>query len=110
MTVARYRKKPVEIEAIQWDGTNFAELAMWGAPALQTDALEWDYHAGAYVLPDGRFASLGVGGMQSGCLVIPTLEGEHLARPGDWIIRGVVGEFYPCKPDIFDDTYEEVTK
>jgi hypothetical protein len=41
-------------------------------------------------------------------LVIPTLEGEHTASIGDYIIRGVKGEFYPCKPDIFMATYEEV--
>lgn len=39
---------------------------------------------------------------------LPTLEGEMLARPGDWIIHGVKGEFYPCKPDIFATTYEPV--
>lgn len=43
-----------------------------------------------------------------GGLVIKTLEGEHLANIGDYIIRGVHGEFYPCKPDIFRETYEEV--
>lgn len=42
------------------------------------------------------------------CLVIPTLEGEHIATPGDWIIKGVAGEFYPCKPAIFEATYEAV--
>lgn len=41
-------------------------------------------------------------------LTIPTLEGNHLARHGDWIIKGVSGEFYPCKPDIFEATYEAV--
>ena len=39
---------------------------------------------------------------------IPTLEGEHIACPGDFIIKGVAGEFYPCKPDIFDATYEAI--
>jgi len=38
--------------------------------------------------------------------MIPTLEGDHTAQPGDWIICGVAGEFYPCKPDIFEMTYE----
>lgn len=41
-------------------------------------------------------------------IIIPTLEGEMTASPGDWIIRGVKGEFYPCKPDIFEETYERV--
>jgi hypothetical protein len=43
-------------------------------------------------------------------VTIPTLEGGHLARVGDWIIRGVKGEYYPCKPDIFEQTYEPVIK
>ena len=42
-------------------------------------------------------------------LIIPTLEGDHEARPGDWIIMGIKGEIYPCKPDIFEQTYEAVT-
>ena len=42
-------------------------------------------------------------------VVIPTLEGNHLARVGDWIIKGIKGEFYPCKPDIFEQTYEKVS-
>ena len=41
-------------------------------------------------------------------ILIPTLEGDMEARPGDWIIKGVAGEFYPCKPDIFEQTYEPV--
>lgn len=43
-------------------------------------------------------------------MTIPTLEGDMLAQPGDWIIKGVKGEFYPCKPDIFEATYEEVER
>lgn len=42
----------------------------------------------------------------TGCALIPTLEGVHRAQPGDWIIQGVKGELYPCKPDIFEMTYE----
>ncbi|MEE9395284.1 MAG: hypothetical protein V3W41_22560 [Planctomycetota bacterium] len=42
-------------------------------------------------------------------VIIPTLEGDHTASAGDWIIKGVQGELYPCKPDIFDATYESVT-
>jgi hypothetical protein len=82
----RFRKRPVVIEAVQFDGANAAELVEWAArstsdpPPLQL---------------------LGSGG-----LVIPTLEGDLFASPGDWIIRGVRGEYYPCKPDIFEATYE----
>lgn len=78
-----YRKKPVVIEAIQWTGANINEVL---------DFMKWrnashDKHTG---------------------LVIHTLEGNHNASHGDFIIKGVHGEFYPCKPDIFEKTYEVV--
>lgn len=82
-----YRKKPVVIKARQmppWDdfpGTHM--LARWCGGRFGVD------EAGEY-------------------MVIATLEGDHKARPGDWIIKGVQGEFYPCKPDIFEATYEPV--
>ena len=80
----KFRKRPVEIEAIRWTGENVKEVL---------DFMKW------------RNASHdGIEG-----LVIHTLEGRYYATPGDWIIRGVAGEFYPCKPDIFDITYEKVT-
>ena len=81
----RFRKKPVVIEAVVWTGDNWYEVATW---------------IGLNAHP-----SLGVVGRQ---LRIPTLEGDHLASPGDYIIRGVQGEFYPCKPDIFRQTYDPV--
>jgi hypothetical protein len=80
--MARYRKKPIVIEAIQFTGTNVVEVAK----VLSA--------GGAQFEPDIRF------------IVIKTLEGDMRADVGDWIIRGVQGEFYPCKPDIFDATYE----
>ena len=89
-----YTKKPISIHAVQWDGTkaqaqriidwvhsNGAEATYWGLG-------EWDADA-----PDAHY------------IVIETLEGDMLASPGDWIIQGIRGEFYPCKPDIFADTY-----
>jgi hypothetical protein len=81
--MAKYRKKPVVIEAVQYGpySAPTVELAMF---------LEG---SGAALTEDG--------------IVIPTLEGDHLASVGDWIIKGVAGEFYPCKPDIFEKTYEE---
>jgi hypothetical protein len=80
----RYRKKPVVIEAMKWDGTSdsFREITDWADD---------------------------VWGKEGASLIIPTLEGDHQAMPGDWIIKGVKGEFYPCKPDIFEATYEEVS-
>ena len=85
--MSRYRKKPVVIDAIQWDGTvkSAAEIAR----AFDVDA---------------QRLSFGVG-----VLDIVTLEGGLHASPGDWIIRGVQGELYPCKPDIFEATYQPVT-
>ena len=76
----RFRKKPVVIEAIQWTGDNFDEIDDWS-----------DREAVRLVAGD---------------LHIFTLEGAMRADPGDWIIRGVVGEYYPCKPEIFECTYE----
>lgn len=80
----KFRKKPVEIEAIQFKGDV-------GAPEI----VALDY------------ASEHVEGIGD-CLIIPTLEGDHRARPGDWIITGVAGERYPCKPEIFAATYDPV--
>jgi len=79
----RYRKLPVLVDAMVYDGTHGAAQAI----------IEW--------------ASLPTGINLDGSLTIPTLEGDHKARVGDFIIRGVAGEFYPCKPDIFAATYEE---
>lgn len=85
--MAKFRKKPVEIEARQWNGQT------WGATA---DALR-EWCDGEYELKEPNAQ-----------LAIPTLEGRMIASPNDWIIRGVQGEFYPCKPDIFQQTYELV--
>ncbi len=82
--MARFRKKPVVIEAMQFKPD--------GEDALNALAVFLDGCTGWHMSADG--------------IVIPTLEGDHLARPGDWIIKGVAGEFYPCKPDIFVATYE----
>ena len=77
----KYRKKPVVIEAIQWfkHGDHFAVVAYL---TYDADCKGWGW--------------------------IETLEGGHIVTPGDWIITGVKGEHYPCKPDIFEMTYERV--
>lgn len=77
----RYRKKPVVIEAVVWDGNNVKEIM---------DFMGW--RNAAHDAVNG--------------LVIHTLEGNHTALIDDYIIKGVKGEFYPCKPDIFAITYE----
>jgi hypothetical protein len=94
-TPKKFRKKPVVIEALRWDGT--AE----GAIPIIDWILATGQRAASY--DDG---DPGVGVPES--LRIETLEGTMRAEPGDWIIRGVQGEFYPCKPDIFIATYEGV--
>lgn len=80
--MAKFRKKPVVIEAVQWTGANFAAVA-----ALSDDIF------GPY-------------GQISPHLEIKTLEGRMAANLNDWVIKGVNGEVYPCKPDIFEKSYE----
>ena len=87
----RYRKKPVEIDAWQWNGQPVEEWPNW----LRV------YH-------EKTEPRLVFDGMPNGALLIHTLEGVMRAELGDWIIRGVKGEIYPCKPDIFQQTYDPV--
>jgi len=92
----KYRKKPVVIEALQWDGSNHRDMADFlGYPPNHT----LDIHGDNFCIDHSRV---------EGGLIIKTLEGEHIASIGDYIIKGVADEFYPCKPDIFYATYEEV--
>lgn len=79
----KFRKKPVVIEAIRWNGNREAIAAF---------------------IPAEQFHFIGNGKRHE--LVIHALEGELKAQRGDWIIKGIKGEFYPCKPDIFKSTYE----
>ncbi|HEM6505078.1 hypothetical protein ACSBRS_010610 [Streptococcus suis] len=77
-----YRKKPVLIEAVKWTGENVKEMMEFiGIPHI------------SYEMPSGK-------------LSVVTLEGVMTAKKGDFIIKGVQGEFYPCKPGIFAETYE----
>lgn len=87
-----FRKKPVVIEAMQWGGSEDSARAI----------KEW---AGSFEEGTSRVR----GWAKDNVLLITTLEGEMTASPDDWIIRGVKGEFYPVKPDIFQETYEAVT-
>jgi hypothetical protein len=82
--MAKFRKKPVVIESIQWTGDNAEEINDFMGGTLQ-------FHPIHDCSP-----------------LIHTLEGDHLASRGDWIIRGVAGEFYPCKDHIFRETYDPV--
>lgn len=92
----RYRKKPVVIEAIQWTGENQREMF-----DFLTNSEKKDEYMEAF----GEHFRIDHAAVKGG-LVIKTLEGNHLANIGDYIIKGVAGEFYPCKPDIFEKTYE----
>lgn len=95
----KFRKKPVVIEAEQ-----LSPLLFLGNPVTSAENMMAAEKAlMAFGAPLGEWKWRG--GDKPG-LVIPTLEGDHLAEPGDWIIRGVKGEYYPCKPDIFAATYE----
>ena len=78
--MAKYRKKPIVIEAMQYTGKNYDEI----------------YSFCAVSYPD------------KGVVIIPTLEGKMICNVGDWVIKGAKGEFYPCKPDIFEKIYEVV--
>lgn len=79
----KFRKKPVVIEAMQWDGTLgcVRRIASWSRDKVKMAYTE---------------------------LYIETLEGRMTVSENDWVIKGVQGEFYPCKPDIFEATYEAV--
>ena len=90
----KYRKKPVIIEAVQWRGNNTRELLKALIEVSNTDSIR------------KITEKLDFRGIK--CLEINTLEGVMKASIGDYIIKGVKGEFYPCKPDIFEQTYEEV--
>ena len=91
----KYRKKPVVIEAMQFDGTH----------ACADKIISWVNEATGYLLSSGQTPPIL---FYYGAMTIRTLEGEMSGDKGDWIIKGVKGEFYPCKPDIFEMTYEPV--
>lgn len=82
----QYRKKPVVIEAQRVTVNNLEQIATWCRGSVKGIALP----------------------LHDQVIDIQTLEGEMRADVGDWIIKGVKGEFYPCKPDIFELTYDKV--
>lgn len=97
-TPSRYRKRPVVIEAMRWDGT----------AADATPIIDWILgHGGTATYqcanPDRCSAHNGDGPHS---IAILTLEGTMSASIGDWIIKGVAQEFYPCRSDVFEQTYE----
>lgn len=88
----KYRKKPVVIEAFQWTGgPDQTEDPEWIVEAIEKRDAWFRHHPQRGTL-----------------LVIHTLEGDMEAQPGDFVIKGIKGEIYPCKADIFQATYENV--
>ena len=86
--MAKYRKKPIEIEAVQYDG-NFRCLDIFSINEVGNFKLGKEEDGSPYLL-------------------IPTLEGDMKCSKGDYVIKGIQGEYYPCKPNIFEQTYELV--
>ena len=85
--VKTYMKKPIQIEAVQWNGKNFDEIKEFCKDAMIA-------YGGELIIPtleDGKF-----------------IKAKHVATEGDYVIKGIRGEFYFCKEDIFNETYEEV--
>jgi len=90
--MSKWRKKPVVIDAFRWTGgPDQTEDPEWCIEAIKAGTV--------------RFEGIGTPDV---AMLIDTLEGTHRAKQGDFIIRGVNGELYPCKPDIFGATYEAV--
>lgn len=101
----KFRKKPVVIDAIRWTGANVQEVTTF-LSGFEVHVVNVGESPDAPpVRCIGRFDYT----TMQPTIAIETLEGTMKAIPGDWIIRGVKGEFYPCKPDIFAATYESVT-
>lgn len=87
--MGKYRKKPVVIDAFKWTGgPDQTEDPVWIVDAIKAGIVRFEKHPTV--------------------MVIQTTEGEMRALLGEWIIRGIQGEIYPCKPDIFEATYDEV--
>lgn len=80
--MAKYRKRPVEVEAIQFTGYNYQEIQEFAGDQCKLNKIDASFY-------------------------IHTLEGDMLISPTDYVIKGVKGEFYPCKVDIFLETYEK---
>lgn len=84
----KYRKKPIVVEAVRWTGANRKEIEAFCGVGVMF---------GTIYEPDPVSAAC-----------IPTLEGKMYTRPGDYIIKGANGEYYPCNPEVFAKTYEAV--
>ena len=95
--MAKYRKKPLEIEAIQWTGFNDQEIENF----IGKNLIGYGDNLVAYYPKNNQY--------RSKLMYIQTLEGVMTASVDDYIIKGIKGEFYPCKPKIFEEIYELVS-
>lgn len=110
--MAKFRKKPIVIDAALFDGKRVGDITdLDGRKVTAVSCPDWfpvnvkcvwDLVEGKADLREGEVIAHG------DSLYIGTLEGVHEVKPGDWILRGVAGELYPCKPDIFTQTYDRV--
>jgi len=97
----RFQKRPVQIQAMQFDGTNSEMHSVYCWVEANTQ--------GSFDPYGDEIPATGVSiDPATGLMLIATLEGVMLVKRGDWVIQGIAGEFYPCKPDIFEATYEPV--
>ena len=96
----RYRKKPVVIEAYQWTPRSLENQADWPQWLQDAFRIAPEKQGSLFVSNHGQDHS------GHSDVKIHTLEGDHVVSDYDWIIQGVAGELYPCKPDIFEQTYE----
>ena len=92
--MSQFRKKPVVIEAITWQ--EFIYYGATHATSFGPNGIPWSFNYNGHPITHER----------DDAYVIPTLEGAHFMTPDDMLITGVAGEIYPCKRDIFDQTYE----
>lgn len=101
----QFVSKPVQIEAMQLKGDerDFHDVYLWVQSHVGSVKPQMDYVDGEPVPAKGVSIDPGTGFME-----IWTLEGVMQAKPGDWIIRGLIGEFYPCKDEVFKAKYEEI--
>lgn len=90
MTISKYRKKPIEVKAVLWDGSTEALNDIRSMISSNSDTALYPVY------------------YEVGDLSIHTLEGVMSASKGDYVIQGIKGELYPCKPDIFEATYEVI--
>ena len=90
----KYKTKPCEIDAIQWNGRNLEEIKDFVGDSLVYNICDTAWEVGK--------------GIPHVNMIIKTLEGNMFASVGDYIIKGLRGEFYPCKPDVFEKKYEPI--